>query len=60
MAVLLIIMPRSLTCSLSSMFESSYDLQVDVDFLFFSFPEKFKLVGIELHIICIFPFVQLI
>ena len=36
-AVLLIIMPRSLTCSLSSMFESSYDLYVVADFISSSF-----------------------
>ena len=37
-AVLLIIMPRSLTCSLSSIFESSYDLCVAADFICYNFP----------------------
>ena len=37
-AVLLIIMPRSLTCSLSSMFESSYDLYVIANFISCYFP----------------------
>ena len=36
--MLLIIMPRSLTCSLLSMFESSYDLYVAADFISCSFP----------------------
>ena len=43
--VLLIIMPRSLTCSYSLMFESSYDLYVffRFHFLFFSITQRFKL-----------------
>ena len=40
MDVLLIIKPRSLTCSLSSMFESSYDLQVVGDFISCFFPYR--------------------
>ena len=33
-------MHRSLTCSLSSMFESSYDLYVVADFISYSFPYR--------------------
>ena len=40
MTVLLIFMPRSLTCSLSSMLESSYDLLVVADFISCSFPYR--------------------
>ena len=39
-AVLLIIMPRSLTCSLPSMFELSYDLYFAADFISCSFPYR--------------------
>ena len=62
-AVLLIIMPRSLTCSLLSMFEASYDKicrLLQILFPVISISQKFKLVGIELHIICICPFVELL
>ena len=49
MVLLFIIMPRSLTCSLSSMFDSSYDLLVVADFIscFFQYRRSSNLLALN-------------